>query len=163
MRKLIRSTSGFTFVETIISFSIVGIFLALTWATVSFLLMKTGEQIVRTRGHFLAVEGIERVKQIRQTMVNRNRLTGFYDSVGSKDGDYILGENSGLFTLESGDNELITMNEEPYTDYCRTVNFEGDELDSKMLTVTVRWGDVIDCSQGNKMIAYSTYLTDMSQ
>jgi len=163
MRKLIQSKSGFTFVETIIAFSIVGIFLALTWATVSFLLMKTGEQIVRTRGHFLAVEGVERVKQIRQTMENQNRLSGFYSSIGSKTGDYVLGENSKVFTLTPGSDELVQMDEEPYTDYCRTVTFEGDEPDSKKVIVTVRWGDADDCKKGDKLIAYSTYLTDMSQ
>ena len=163
MRRLIRSTSGFTFVETIIAFSIIGIFLALAWATVSFLLMKTGEQIVRTRGHFLAVEGIEKVKQIRQTMVNQDRLNGFYNSIGSKTGDYVLGENAGLFTLTPGSSEVIHMDEEPYTDYCRTVTFEGDEVYLKKVTAEVRWGDAIDCRKGDKLIVYSTYLADMSQ
>lgn len=163
MPNLVRSTTGFTFVETIIAFSIVGIFLALTWATVSFLLMKTSEEIVRTRGHFLAVEGVEQVKQIRQTMVNRNRLTGFYDSIGSKTGNYILDDDNGEFALKAGENELIEMNEDPFTAYCRTLNFEGDELDAKRLTVTVQWGDVLDCSNGNKRVVYSTYLTELSQ
>jgi len=163
MQKSVKSTSGFTFVETIISFSIVGIFLSLTWATVSFLLTKTNDQIVRTRGHFLAVEGVEAVKQIRQTMVNQNRLSGFYNSIGSKNGNYILNKESNYFLLEPGDNELIEMNEEPFTTYCRTIELDGEGLDSRKITVTVKWGDVIDCSKSSEMIAYSTYLTDMSQ
>jgi hypothetical protein len=75
-----------------------------------------------------------------------------------------LGENEGLFTLTPGADELIQMDEEPYTDYCRTVAFEGDETDSKKVTVTVKWGgDNNICSKGDKLIAYSTYLTDMSK
>lgn len=169
MRMLIKSRSGVTFVETIIAFSIVGIFLALTWATISFLLLKTGEQIVQTRAHFLAVEGIEQVKQIRQTMINQNRLTGYSDSIGNRSENevYVLGENEGLFTLkprseEPGSDGKILMDEEPYTDYCRTVEFkEGDEPDSKKVIVTVKWGNEEDCSKNNKLIAYSTYLTNM--
>jgi hypothetical protein len=162
MRKIVNNKSGFTFVESLITFSIVGIFLALTWSTVYFLLSKSTEQIVRTRAHFLVVEGIERVKQFRQTAVNRNRLEGFETSIGAMDGSYVLGENGDLFTLEEGENEVIEMTEEPYTVYCRTVNISGDNT-SKQVSVDVRWGDVNDCSLGSEMISYSTYLAKITQ
>ena len=163
MRKIINSKSGFTFVESIISFSIVGIFLALTWATVSFLLVKTTDQIVRTRGHFLAVEGVELVRHIRQTAVNRNREKGFVSSVGDKIGNYTLKKEGDEFVLEYGTDEEIEMMEEPYTTYCRTVNFEGELSLAKKVTVNVRWGDPLDCSAGEELISYSTYLASTTQ
>jgi len=165
MRKIINSKSGFTFVESLITFSIVGIFLALTWATVNFLLLKTTEQIIRTRAHFLATEGIERVMQIRKTAVNGNRENGFVSAIGSKlDGEnYILGQSGDEFTLQSGENKPIEMTEEPYTTYCRTVTFYGDSQLVKEVSVTVRWGDPIDCSLGEEIISYSTYLADTTQ
>lgn len=163
MRKVLRSQSGFTFVETLISFSIVGIFLALTWATVNFLLIKTTDQIVRTRAHFLAVEGIEVVRQIRQTAVNRNREDGFVNAIGSKDGSFIITKNHDEFSLENGSFEQIDMNEEPYTTYCRTLFFEGNREDERIVTAEVRWGDPVDCSRGNERIAYSTYLANITQ
>ncbi|MBU1682795.1 hypothetical protein KJ742_02520 [Patescibacteria group bacterium] len=149
--------------ESLITFSIVGIFLALTWATVNFLLLKTTEQIVRTRAHFLVTEGVERVMQIRQTAVNRNRENGFVSAIGSKSGNYILGQSGDEFTLTYGENENIEMEEEPYTTYCRTVAFTGDSQLIKQVAVTVRWGDPIDCSEGNEVISYSTYLADNTQ
>jgi hypothetical protein len=163
MRKPVSNKSGFTFVESLITFSIVGIFLALTWATVNFLMLKTGEQIVRTRGHFLAVEGIERIKQIQKTAVNKNREKGFQSSIGNKNGNYVLEENGDAFALESGKNEQIEMTEEPYTVYCRTVNFKGSEDYVKLVSVEVRWGDAEDCSKGNEIISYSTYLAKINQ
>lgn len=163
MRKFIRSQSGFTFVETLISFSIVGIFLALTWATVNFLLIKTSDQIVRTRAHFLAVEGIELTRQIRQTAVNRNREDGFVNVIGSRSGSFVLTKNRDEFSLENGSFEQIEMNEEPYTTYCRTLFFEGEREDERIVTSEVRWGDPVDCSQGNERIAYSTYLANITQ
>ena len=163
MRSIVRNKSGFTFVESLITFSIVGIFLALTWSTVYFLLSKSTEQIARTRAHFLAVEGIERVKQIRQTAVNRNRLEGFETSIGSENGSYILGQNGDLFTLEEGENEVIEMTEEPDTVYYRTVNISGESNVSKQVSVDVRWGNADDCSKGSELISYSTYLAKITQ
>ena len=163
MRKIVNNKSGFTFVESLITFSIVGIFLALTWSTVYFLLSKSTEQIVRTRAHFLAVEAIERVKQIRQTAVNRNRLEGFETSIGAMNGSYILGQNGDIFNLEEGENEIIEMPEEPYTVYCRTLNISGENNLSKQVSVDVRWGDPTDCSIGSEMISYSTYLAKITQ
>jgi len=163
MPNRLRSTGGFTFVESLITFSIVGIFLALTWATVNFLLIKTNEQIVKTRAHFLAVEGIEVTRQIKQTAVNRDREGGFYDSIGSKNGTFVLVKDGDAFSLEPDNNpEQITMTEEPYTTYCRTITFlEGDER-VKQVSAEVRWGDALDCSKGEDMIAYSTYLADQT-
>lgn len=162
MPNRLRSTGGFTFVESLITFSIVGIFLALTWATVNFLLVKTNEQIVKTRAHFLAVEGIEVTKQIKQTAVNRDREGGFYDSIGKLGGNFVIEKNGDAFSLESGQNEQITMTEEPYTTYCRTITFlEGDER-VKQVSAEVRWGDALDCANGEEMIAYSTYLADLT-
>ncbi|MFH0837968.1 MAG: hypothetical protein V1880_01740 [Patescibacteria group bacterium] len=159
--KQLRSHGGFTFVESLITFSIVGIFLALTWATVNFLLIKTNEQIVRTRAHFLAVEGIELLKQIRQTAVNENRETGFYSSIGSRDGHYILEAKGEGFDLAEGANEQIVMEDEPYTTYCRTVEVTGSGESVKQVSVEVRWGEATDCSLGEEIIAYSTYLADL--
>jgi hypothetical protein len=157
-----RSQGGFTFVESLITFSIVGIFLALTWATVDFLLIKTNDQIVKTRAHFLAVEGIEVTRQIRQTAVNRDREQGFYDSIGSKDGNFILEKNGDAFSLKEGENEPIEMTEEPYTTYCRTITISGTSERVKQVLAKVRWGDALDCANGEEMIAYSTYLADLT-
>jgi len=162
MRKLVCQNSGFTFVETLVAFSIVGIFLALTWATVNFLLLKAGDQVERTRAHFLAVEGVELMRQIRQTAVNRDRETGFKTAIGSRNGSYILTPKGSEFELGYGQNEQIEMNEEPYTTYCRTVDFSGSDDNAKTATVTVRWGDPENCALGDKMIAYSTYLADLT-
>jgi hypothetical protein len=162
MPSRLRSTGGFTFVESLITFSIVGIFLALTWATVNFLLIKTNEQIVKTRAHFLAVEGVELVRQIRQTAVNRDREKGFYDSIGSKDGDFTLEKNGDAYSLIQGKNEHLEMTEEPYITYCRTINISGTSERVKQVSVEVRWGDAADCSKGEEMIAYSTYLADLT-
>ncbi len=163
MRKTIGNKSGFTFVESLITFSIVGIFIALTWATVNFLLLKTNEQIVRTRAHFLAVEGIELVKQIRQTAVNRNRETGFLTSIGSKKGNFVFKKSGDAYQLIEGDNEEIFMNEEPNTTYCRTISLLGDGESIKEVYSSVRWGDVTDCSIGKEIISYSTYLAQTTQ
>jgi len=168
VRKLLCKTSGFTFVETIIAFSIVGIFLTLTWGTVTFLLSKTMEQIERTRGHFLATEGIELVRQIRLTALNRNREIGFMDSIRKLSGDYSLSSQGEGFTLESvlnGGVQMIEMDEEPYTTYCRTLTFSsaGDDQNQRIVISSVRWGDPEDCSKGDKQIAYSTLLADMTQ
>lgn len=162
MKERALNTGGFTFVESLITFSIVGIFLALTWATVDFLLLKTNEQIVRTRAHFLAVEGIELTKQIRQTAVNRDRDKGFFDAIGSKDGDYILTKSGDAYNLKEGSNENIEMTEEPYTTYCRTIHVSGSDERAKQVAVEVRWGDATDCSKGGEMISYSTYLADLT-
>ena len=164
MRNIINNKSGFTFIESLITFSIVGIFLSLTWATVSFLLVKTGDQIVRTRAHFFAVEGIERVKQIRQTSVNKNRENGFKTSIGSKTGNFVIKKDgNGLYALESGDNEEIIVEEAPYTTYCRTVNLDGNSTQLKKVTVDVKWGDITDCSLGEELISYSTFLAKTAQ
>lgn len=160
MRKIVNNKSGFTFVESLITFSIVGIFLALTWATVNFLLIKTDQQITRTRAHFLAVEGIEIVKQIRQTSVNENREKGFATAIGSKVGDYIVVKNGERFDLARGETEQIEMLEEPYTNYCRTVNLNGENENVKHITVTVRWDD---CNPEDEAVSYSTYLAKITQ
>lgn len=149
--------------ESLITFSIVGIFIVLTWATVNFLLLKTNEQIVRTRAHFLAVEGIELIKQIRQTAVNRNRETGFTSSIGSKNGNYIIKKNGDAYELDEGENEEIFMYEEPNTTYCRTISLVGDGEKIKKLYASVRWGDATDCSLGEEIISYSTYLAQTTQ
>ena len=148
--------------ESLITFSIVGIFLALTWATVDFLLVKTNEQIVKTRAHFLAVEGIEVTKQIKMTAVNGDREQGFHNSIGSKVGDFTLEKTGDVFSLEPGQNEQITMTEEPYTTYCRTITISEGSERVKQVKAEVRWGDALDCSQGEEMIAYSTYLADLT-
>ena len=163
MRKIIGNKSGFTFVESLITFSIVGIFIALTWATVNFLLIKTNEQIVRTRAHFLAVEGIELVKQIRQTAVNRNREDGFISSIGSKNGNFVIEKIGDAFQLTNGENEEIFMNEEPNTTYCRTISLLGNGEKIKEVYASVRWGDATDCSLGKEIISYSTYLAQTTQ
>ena len=166
LRKTLSNTSGgFTFVETIIAFSIVGIFLALTWGTVTFLLTKTTEQIERTRAHFLAVEGIELVKQIRLTALNRNRETGFLDAIGKLMGDFRLTKTNEEYSLTVGSNQTIEMNEEPYTTYCRTLAFSpvGDDPRQRIVTSTVRWGDPESCAKGEKLVSYSTLLADMTQ
>jgi len=134
----------------------------LTWATVNFLLIKSNEQIVRTRGHFLAMEGIEITKQIRQTAVNRNREYGFQDSIGNKDGAYTIAPLGDTFTFQRGVDEPIEMNEEPFINYCRTILFAGDSDSIKQVTSTVRWGGY-DCEKGEHSISYSTYLADMNQ
>lgn len=148
--------------ETIITFSIVGIFLALTWATVNFLMIKSNDQIVRTRAHFLAMEGVELTKQIRQTAVNRNREYGFSASIGNKDGAYIITPMGDAFTLQEGENEVIEMNEEPFIDYCRTIYISGDSDDVKKVISAVRWGGY-DCMTGEKEIVYSTYLANLNK
>lgn len=160
MQKLVNNKSGFTFVESLITFSIVGIFLALTWATVNFLLLKTGQQIVRTRAHFLAVEGIELVRQIRQTSVNENREKGFVTAIGSKTGNHIIIKNGERFDLERGEVEMIEIQEEPYETYCRTVNLGGEDENVKRITVNVRWGD---CNPEDEAVSYSTYLAKITQ
>lgn len=162
MPNRLRSTGGFTFVESLITFSIVGIFLALTWATVDFLLIKTNEQIVKTRAHFLAVEGIEVVKQIRQTAVNENREQGFYNVIGRLDGNFILKKNGNYFSLEKGSNDPLVMTEEPYTTYCRTIKISDAGELVRQVSAEVRWGDALDCAKGEEMIAYSTYLADQT-
>lgn len=167
MRKTPKNTAGFTFVESIITFSIVGILLALTWATVNFLMIKTNDQIVRTRAHFLAMEGIEIVKQIRQTAVNRNRETGFADSIGRKEAEKayaITTISGGGFKLEEANADIIKieMNEEPFIDYCRTIIFEGTGESVRQVKSTVRWGGV-DCETGENMLSYSTILADLTQ
>ncbi len=161
-KKYVNSTTGFTFVETLISFSIVGIFLALTWAIVGFVLLKNSEQTQSIRGHFLAVEGMEMVKQIRQTAVNRDRESGFQDSIGRLEGSFVIAENGDEFALTPGSNELIEMDDEPTTVYCRTITMEGDEANEKKITTSVRWGDVNDCAAGDKIISYSTTLADLT-
>lgn len=160
MRKIVNNKSGFTFVESLITFSIVGIFLALTWATVNFLLLKTDQQITRTRAHFLAVEGIEIVKQIRQTSVNQNREKGFATAIGSQTGDFIIVKNGERFELASGEYEQIEMLEEPYEIYCRTINLNDENENIKHVTVTVRWDD---CNPDDEAISYSTYLANITQ
>ncbi len=162
MRKPLTDTTGFTFVESIITFSIVGILLVLTWATVNFLLIKSNEQIVRTRAHFLAMEGIEVAKQIRQTAVNRNREYGFEDSIGKKDGSYVVVRIGETFAFQSGNDELIEMNEEPLIHYCRTIDITGSSESIKQITSTVRWGG-FDCTTGEYSISYSTYLANLTQ
>jgi len=161
MRNLAKNIDGFTFVETLITFSVVGIFLALTWSTVNFLLIKSNEQIVRTRAHFLSMEGIEITKQIRQTAVNKNRETGFEDSIGGKNDNYIIEARGDAFFLVEGNNELIEMHEEPFINYCRTINFEGVNDSIKKVTSVVRWGG-FDCTIGENVISYSTYLANLN-
>lgn len=162
MRNKINSPKGFTFVEALITFSIVAIFLALTWATISFLLMKTGDQIVRTRAHFLAVEGVEIVKQMRQTAVNRNRETGFLDALGKKEGRFVIKKDGDEFNLKSGAYELIAMADEPYIDYCRSIELDGQKNNLKKVTATVWWGNS-DCKPTEQLIRYSTYLGDLKK
>lgn len=174
MRKLFNSRSGFTFVESLITLSIVGIFLAVTWATISFLLLKTTDQIIATRAHFFAVEGMELVKQIRQTAMNRNARNGFYQSVGGKTGSFVLGkkdnknsEDEYIFlsddkSVTSEENKRILVEEEPVMTYCRTIEF-ADVNSMKEAAVTVRWGDAEDCAKGDKFITYTTYLADTNQ
>lgn len=158
MRSLLKSQSGFTFVETLISFSIVGIFLALTWATVDFLLIKTNDQIVKTRGHFLAVEGIEIVKQIVQTSVNQNREFGFMMSIGNLNDEFIINKSGDYFSLVKASNEEIDFNEEPYTTYCRTIKISG-EKNTKTVESKVKWG-APRCSDGDKEIVYTTLISN---
>lgn len=158
----LKNQRGFTFIEAIIAFSIIGVFLLITWSTVQFLLNKSTEQIKRTRAHFLAIEGVELVKQIRQTAVNRNRRNGFFRSIGDKTGSYILLKNGFEYTLTLGTDERIEVIEEPYTEYCRTVEVSGSETDAKQVLVRVKWGDP-DCTTGNSEVAYSSYLGDTAQ
>ena len=160
MKKLLKSQSGFTFVESLITFSITGIFLTLIWASINFLLLKTNEQILRTRAHFFASEGIEVVKQIRKTETNRNRENGFKTAIGSKNGDYIIKKIGDGFSLKPGANDVIEAMEEPYIDYCRTIRIEGDKDTSKTIYSTVTWGG-IDCSQNDRSIMYSIFLADI--
>lgn len=160
MKKLLRSQSGFTFVESLITFSITGIFLTLIWASINFLLLKTNEQILRTRAHFFASEGIEVIKQIRKTETNRNRETGFGTAVGNRNGDYTISKVGDGFKLENGANEVIEATEEPYIDYCRTISIEGDNNNSKTIYSTVTWGGT-ECSENDKTIMYSVFLADI--
>ncbi len=160
MEKIVNNKSGFTFIESLITFSIVGIFLALTWATVNFLLLKTSHQIVRTYAHFLAVEGVEVVRQIRQTSVNENREKGFVTAIGSKVGDYVIVKNGERFELVRGEAEVIEMQEEPYKTYCRTINLNGEGEKVKQITVSVRWDD---CNPEDEAVSYSTYLAKITQ
>ena len=165
----LKSRAGFTFVESIVTFSIVGIFLALSWATVSFLISKSGEQIVRTRAHFLAVEGIEIVKQIRKTAVNKNRETGFVSAIGSKEGKYIISKTNDTFSLDSGEDSKIAMdtleikNDQPENSYCRTIHITGEGENVKQIISAVKWGDVTNCEKGEQLISYSTYLANNTQ
>lgn len=158
MRAILRSTQGFTFVESLITFSIVGIFLALTWATATFVLQKNAEQAQRTRAHFLSVEGMEIVKQIRQTKVNEDRVNGFYTAIGNREGDHVIEQNGPAFFLKEGSNEEIEMIESPSTVYCRTVNISGENNDVKEVRVRVQWGNNTDCSLGKELVEYSTFL-----
>ncbi len=162
MRTKSYNPTGFTFVESLITFSIVGIFLALTWSTVSFLLLKSNDQIVRTRAHFLTMEGIEILKQIRQTAVNQNRETGFQEIVGKKEGSYTIIREGDGFGLKSKGHEIIEMQEDPFTDYCRTIQITGDSPLIKKITSTVTWGS-LECSPSENTIRYSTYLADLKK
>jgi len=156
------NTAGFTFVETIITIGVIGVLLALTWATINFMLIKSNDQIVRTRAHFLAMEGVEIVKQIRQTGVNRNRETGFEGSIGKKNGLFVIGRQGDAFTLEEGENEVIEMTEEPFTSYCRTLQITGNSELLKEVVSIVKWG-APDCAEGDQVIRLSTYLADLTQ
>jgi len=163
MRNTSKTPTGFTFVESLIAFSIVGIFLALTWATVQFMIIKSNDQIVRTRGHFLAMEAIEVLRQIRQTAVNHNRETGFKDSLGDKEGVYQLEKVGEYFQLKTGGAEVIEFDEFPYQDYCRNVQIAGDEQ-LKKVRAQVWWGDA-NCKPPHeqKKISYSVYLGDLKK
>jgi len=110
------------------------------------------------------MEGIEITKQIRQTAVNRNRETGYASSIGSKEeGDYIIIRQGDGFSLQMDNNELIEMNEEPFIDYCRTINIAGDPKSSiRQISSTVRWGGV-DCEMGENTITYSTFLANLAK
>jgi len=102
------------------------------------------------------------VRQIRKTAVNRNRETGFKSSIGSKNGDYILETVGDGFSLKEGVNKLIEATEEPYVDYCRRINFEGDSNSSKKVFSIVTWGGS-DCLSNDEKIMYSTFLADLKQ
>jgi len=157
MRDLLRSSQGFTFVESLITFSIVGIFLALTWATATFVLQKNGEQAQRTQAHFLVVEGMELLKQMRQTAVNEDREEGFYAAIGNRKGDYVIEPNGFAFFLKPGSHQPIEMPEGSSTTYCRTVSIAGENPDLKEVRVRVEWGGS-DCSEVSELVEYSTYL-----
>lgn len=163
MPSFLKSTKGFTFIEAIITFSIVGIFLALTWATVQFLVSKSTEQIIRTRAHFLAVEGVELVKQIRQTAVNKNRRNGFFRSIGNKNGDYILVKSGDEYDLQNGADEKIEITDDPYMIYCRRVSISGLNSGEKKAKVRVSWGDLAHCNQNDHQLSYEIYLADTVQ
>lgn len=156
MRANWHSQHGFTFVESLITFSIVGIFLALTWATATFVLQKNAQQHQRTRAHFLAVEGIELVKQIRQTAVNQDREEGFYAAIGNREGDYVTEQKGSAFFLKEGSDQIIEMPETPSTFYCRTVNITGEDSDVKQVSVRVEWGGGEECK--GELVEYSTFL-----
>ncbi len=160
MRKKSTSPAGFTFAESIITLSIIGIFLALTWATVTFLLQKSNEQIVRTRGHFLAMEGIEIIKQIRQTAVNRNRETGFLEAIGNHEGRFVIETSGDEFILQKGSDQTIESTEDPYIDYCRHIDVTGASESIKQVISTVTWGSS-NCNKNPHLISYSTYLADL--
>lgn len=163
MRKKSSKNAGFTFVESLMAFSIVGVFLALTWATVQFLVVSFNEQIIRTRAHFLAMEGLEIVKQIRQTAVNRNRELGFEAAFSEKSGNYALVQNGDEFNLRSNESQVIKVDEFPYIDYCRQLSIEGPE-DLKVIQSKVWWGD-FECKEPNseKQISYTTYLGNLKK
>lgn len=161
MRKIFFNHSGFTFVESLITFSVTGIFLLLTWATVQFLLIKSNDQIIRTQAHFFAVEGIEILKQIRQTGVNKNRETGFLDSLGNKEGNFIITTSDGIFSLKSGTDEFLEMEQEPYMNFCRTIEISG-EAEKKKIASIIHWGGT-DCQAAEHTIRYTTYLADFKK
>lgn len=83
------------------------------------------------------MEGIEILKQIRQTAVNQNRETGFQEIVGKKEGSYTIIREGDGFGLKSKGHEIIEMQEDPFTDYCRTIQITGDSPLIKKITLSL--------------------------
>ena len=54
------------------------------------------------------------------------------------------------------------MKEDPFIDYCRTIEVTGSSPKLKKITSTVTWGS-LDCSPTENMIRYSTYLADLKK
>ncbi len=162
MRTKSNHPTGFTFVEGLITLSIIGIFLMLTWGTLQFLIMQVSQQSSRNQAHFLAMEGIEIAKQIQKTELNQNAEHGFQDYFGNKSGDYVIEKKGGGFDLKAGSNEVIFSSSEPFIAYCRTLTITTKSPSLIMLGSKVQWGGV-ECQEASKTMAYSTYLADFKK
>jgi len=162
MRTKSTHPTGFSFVESLITLSIVGVFLMLIWGTIQFLILQSAQKIARNQAHFLAVEGVEIIKQIKQTAVNQNAEHGFQDYFNQKSGDFIIQKNHDRFELIEGESELISSNTEPFIDYCRTLSITPETHALVRVSSIVQWGGA-DCQDASKHIAYSTYLSDLKK
>lgn len=161
MRLFWNDQSGFTFIEALIAFSIVGIFLALTWGTIQFLLQQSQTQIMRSRAHFFAEEGLEVVRHLRDSAVLNQRVNGFDQQIGSKDGRYIVVHENDRWVLSPESFERIYVEAFPPAYYCRTLYFYDESDGVKEIGVDVKWSREESCENSDDSVYYSTYLANI--